>query len=293
MKKVLELLIALILLLTGCISDEEYINTTKTITLADGQTVEQYVNNLIKVGEMCQTNETLKIFEEEMAVALEALTKEEGEYFLRKSRLLVPEDIAPITWEIEGETKAGKVVIASNENIRVKIETEKDKDYIRIDGEKVFTYDKETNRLIPQEELNIAMAMYDLAERCDYHNPKRFNEREVLKNKEGNYKLEYYPSGRVKYLSDDVIVYLELEDRSYIKDIAKSLKKLDEEIYKYDDESINALVDYSYELEYQIIAEKLNKKITKEEKEEIKKLEKEATRIFDGLQLKVEAISGY
>ena len=51
MKKILGLLMAFLLMLTGCVSDEDYISTTKSITSSDGQTIEQYVNNIIKAGE--------------------------------------------------------------------------------------------------------------------------------------------------------------------------------------------------------------------------------------------------
>ena len=293
MKKILGLLMAFLLMLTGCISDEDYISTTKSITSSDGQTIEQYVNNIIKAGEISISNEVLKVYDEEMIAALVFVGEQEGLSFLEKTKMKIPEDIGTVTWEIEGETKAGKVVVASNENIKVKIETEKDGDYIRVDGEKIFVTDKATNKVISQEELNVASAIYDLAEKCGYRTPKRFNEKEVLENKDGFYTLEYYPSGRVKYLSDDAVVELELEDRSYLKDTAKELKELDGEIEKYNDESINKLGDFAYYLEYQIIAEKLNKKITKEEKEEIKKLEKEAMEVFERLQFKVDQISGY
>lgn len=293
MKKILGLLMAFLLMLTGCVSDEDYISTTKSITSSDGQTIEQYVNNIIKAGEISISNEVLKVYDEEMIAALVFVGEQEGLSFLEKTKMKIPEDIGTVTWEIEGETKAGKVVVASNENIKVKIETEKDGDYIRVDGEKIFVTDKATNKVISQEELNVASAIYDLAEKCGYRTPKRFNEKEVLENKEGIYTLEYYPSGRVKYLSDDAVVELELEDRSYLKDTAKELKELDGEIEKYNDESINKLGDFAYYLEYQIIAEKLNKKITKEEKEEIKKLEKEAMKVFERLQFKVEQINGY
>lgn len=293
MKKILGLLMAFLLMLTGCVSDEDYISTTKSITSSDGQTIEQYVNNIIKAGEISISNEVLKVYDEEMIAALVFVGEQEGLSFLEKTKMKIPEDIGTVTWEIEGETKAGKVVVASNENIKVKIETEKDGDYIRVDGEKIFVTDKTTNKVISQEELNVASAIYDLAEKCGYRTPKRFNEKEVLENKDGFYTLEYYPSGRVKYLSDDAVVELELEDRSYLKDTAKELKELDGEIEKYNDESINKLGDFAYYLEYQIIAEKLNKKITKEEKEEIKKLEKEAIEVFDRLQFKVEQINGY
>lgn len=293
MKKILGLLMAFLLMLTGCVSDEDYISTTKSITSSDGQTIEQYVNNIIKAGEISISNEVLKVYDEEMIAALVFVGEQEGLSFLEKTKMKIPEDIGTVTWEIEGETKAGKVVVASNENIKVKIETEKDGDYIRVDGEKIFVTDKATNKVISQEELNVASAIYDLAEKCGYRTPKRFNEKEVLENKDGFYTLEYYPSGRVKYLSDDAVVELELEDRSYLKDTAKELKELDGEIEKYNDESINKLGDFAYYLEYQIIAEKLNKKITKEEKEEIKKLEKEAMEVFERLQFKVDQISGY
>lgn len=293
MKKILGLLMAFLLMLTGCVSDEDYISTTKSITSSDGQTIEQYVNNIIKAGEISISNEVLKVYDEEMIAALVFVGEQEGLSFLEKTKMKIPEDIGTVTWEIEGETKAGKVVVASNENIKVKIETEKDGDYIRVDGEKIFVTDKTTNKVISQEELNVASAIYDLAEKCGYRTPKRFNEKKVLENKDGFYTLEYYPSGRVKYLSDDAVVELELEDRSYLKDTAKELKELDGEIEKYNDESINKLGDFAYYLEYQIIAEKLNKKITKEEKEEIKKLEKEAMKVFERLQFKVEQINGY
>ena len=293
MKKILGLLMAFLLMLTGCVSDEDYISTTKSITSSDGQTIEQYVNNIIKAGEISISNEVLKVYDEEMIAALVFVGEQEGLSFLEKTKMKIPEDIGTVTWEIEGETKAGKVVVASNENIKVKIETEKDGDYIRVDGEKIFVTDKTTNKVISQEELNVASAIYDLAEKCEYRTPKRFNEKKVLENKDGFYTLEYYPSGRVKYLSDDAVVELELEDRSYLKDTAKELKELDGEIEKYNDESINKLGDFAYYLEYQIIAEKLNKKITKEEKEEIKKLEKEAMEVFERLQFKVEQINGY
>ena len=293
MKKILGLLMAFLLMLTGCVSDEDYISTTKSITSSDGQTIEQYVNNIIKAGEISISNEVLKVYDEEMIAALVFVGEQEGLSFLEKTKMKIPEDIGTVTWEIEGETKAGKVVVASNENIKVKIETEKDGDYIRVDGEKIFVTDKTTNKVISQEELNVASAIYDLAEKCEYRTPKRFNEKKVLENKDGFYTLEYYPSGRVKYLSDDAVVEVELEDRSYLKDTAEELKELDGEIEKYNDESINKLGDFAYYLEYQIIAEKLNKKITKEEKEEIKKLEKEAIEVFDRLQFKVEQINGY
>lgn len=297
MKRIIGFLLTLILVLTGCTSDEDYINTTKSITFANGQTVEQYIDNNIKAGEMYQLNDSSLFMNEGILFLMNFGSKDEIIYLLEQSGVTIPENITSIKWEIEGETKEGKVIIASNENIRIKIETVKNGDYIEVSADKILTYDKTNNRLIPQEELNGALELYNLALKHGYTNSnkqieyKRFDEKAILENKDGYYTVEYYPSGRVKYLSDSEIIELELEDKSYIKEIAESLVYLDGEIEKYTDESINKFVDFSYDLEYQIIAEKLNKKITEEDKKQIQKLEEKATKVFDKLQEQVNKIS--
>ena len=297
MKRIIGFLLTLILVLTGCTSDEDYINTTKSITFANGQTVEQYIDNNIKAGEMYQLNDSSLFMNEGILFLMNFGSKDEIIYLLEQSGVTIPENITSIKWEIEGETKEGKVIIASNDNIRIKIETVKNGDYIEVSADKILTYDKTNNRLIPQEELNGALELYNLALKHGYTNSnkqieyKRFDEKAILENKDGYYTVEYYPSGRIKYLSDSEIIELELEDKSYIKEIAESLVYLDGEIEKYTDESINKFVDFSYDLEYQIIAEKLNKKITEEDKKQIQKLEEKATKVFDKLQEQVNKIS--
>ncbi|MGK4198712.1 hypothetical protein [Fusobacterium sp. HC1336] len=297
MKRIIGFLLTLILVLTGCTSDEDYINTTKSITFANGQTVEQYIDNNIKAGEMYQLNDSSLFMNEGILFLMNFGSKDEIIYLLEQSGVTIPENITSIKWEIEGETKEGKVIIASNDNIRIKIETVKNGDYIEVSADKILTYDKTNNRLISQEELNGALELYNLALKHGYTNSnkqieyKRFDEKAILENKDGYYTVEYYPSGRVKYLSDSEIIELELEDKSYIKEIAESLVYLDGEIEKYTDESINKFVDFSYDLEYQIIAEKLNKKITEEDKKQIQKLEEKATKVFDKLQDQVNKIS--
>lgn len=297
MKRIIGFLLTLILVLTGCTSDEDYINTTKSITFANGQTVEQYIDNNIKAGEMYQLNDSNLFMNEGILFLMNFGSKDEIIYLLEQSGVTIPENITSIKWEIEGETKEGKVIIASNDNIRIKIETVKNGDYIEVSADKILTYDKTNNRLISQEELNGALELYNLALKHGYTNSnkqieyKRFDEKAILENKDGYYTVEYYPSGRVKYLSDSEIIELELEDKSYIKEIAESLVYLDGEIEKYTDESINKFVDFSYDLEYQIIAEKLNKKITEEDKKQIQKLEEKATKVFDKLQEQVNKIS--
>ena len=297
MKRIIGFLLTLILVLTGCTSDEDYINTTKSITFANGQTVEQYIDNNIKAGEMYQLNDSSLFMNEGILFLMNFGSKDEIIYLLEQSGVTIPENITSIKWEIEGETREGKVIIASNDNIRIKIETVKNGDYIEVSADKILTYDKTNNRLIPQEELNGALELYNLALKHGYTNSnkqieyKRFDEKAILENKDGYYTVGYYPSGRVKYLSDSEIIELKLEDKSYIKEIAESLVYLDGEIEKYTDESINKFVDFSYDLEYQIIAEKLNKKITEEDKKQIQKLEEKATKVFDKLQEQVNKIS--
>lgn len=297
MKRIISFLLFLTLVLVGCTSDEDYINTTKSITFANGQTVEQYIDNNIKAGEMYQLNDSSLFMNQGMLFLMNFGSKDEIIYLLEQGGVTIPENITSTRWEIEGETKDGKVIIASNDNIRVKIETVKNGDYIEVSTDKILTYDKASNKMITQEELNEALELYNLALKHGYTNSnkqieyKRFDEQAVLENKDGVYTLEYYPSGRVKYLSDDIMIYLELEDRSYIKEIAESLVYLDGEIEKYTDESINKFVDFSYELEYKIIAEKLNKKTTEEDKRQIQKLEEKATKVFDKLQNQVDKIS--
>ena len=297
MKRIIGFLLTLTLVLTGCSTDEDYITTVKSITFSDGQTVEEYVGNNIKAGEMYKLNDSSLFMNEGILFLMNFGGKDEVLYLLEQGGVTLPEDISSTKWEIEGETKDGKVVIASNDNIRVKIETVKNGDYIEVSTDKILTYDKASNKMITQEELNGALELYNLAIKYGYTNSneqieyKRFDEQAVLENKDGVYILEYYPSGRVKYLSDDIMIYLELEDRSYIKEIAESLVYLDGEIEKYTDESINKFVDFSIELEYKIIAEKLNKKITEEDKKQIQKLEEKANKVFDKLQNQVDKIN--
>lgn len=292
MKKVIAIFISLLLFLTGCSSDEDYINSVKEMAFSDGSSVEEYVKDNIKAGEMYKLNDSI-LMSKEILFLLKFASKDEVLFLLNQGSVVVPQDIKEASWKVEGETKQGKVIVVSNDEIKVKIETEKDGDYIKVNTNQIFTYNEKANKLIPQEDLNIALELYNLAKKYGYENNssepvKRFNEKEILENKEGMYTLEYYPSGRVKYLSDDIMLELNLEDRSYLNEIDEALTELDGEIEKYSDDSINKLVDYSIELENEIIAEKLNKNITVKDRKEIKKLEEKAEKVFDKLQKQVD-----
>lgn len=296
MKKLYFVLIGILLMLTGCSSDEEYINTVKKITFPDGVTVEQMVDNNVKAGETYLVNDKNLLFNEAVVFMLSFGSKDEINFTLRQSGFTLPEKISEIKWVVEGKTKTGKVIVASNDKIKVKIETEENGDYIETKTSDIITYELPSNKVIPQEELDIMGEFYNLAIKNGYTNQKveevkeseeseykPFDEKAFLKNESGENVVKYYPSGRVKFISDGYME-VELEDRSNLKDIAEGLVWLQDNIGK---QYVNALVDYSIELEYQIIAEKLNKKITNSDKEKIKKLETQAVKVFDKLQEEV------
>ena len=282
MKKLYFVLIGILLMLTGCSSDEEYINTVKKITFPDGVTVEKMVDNNVKAGETYLVNDKNLLFNEAVVFMLSFGSKDEINFTLRQSGFTLPEKISEIKWVVEGKTKTGKVIVASNDKIKVKIKTEENGDYIETKTNDIITYELPSNKVIPQEELDIMGEFYNLAIKNGYTNQKveevkeseeseykPFDERAFLKNESGENVVKYYPSGRVQFISDGYME-VELEDRSNLKDIAEGLVWLQDNIGK---QYVNALVDYSIELEYQIIAEKLNKKITNNDREKIKKLE--------------------
>ena len=296
MKKLYFVLIGILLMLTGCSSDEEYINTVKKITFPDGVTVEKMVDNNVKAGETYLVNDKNLLFNEAVVFMLSFGSKDEINFTLRQSGFTLPEKISEIKWGVEGKTKTGKVIVASNDKIKVKIKTEENGDYIETKTSDIITYELPSNKVIPQEELDIMGEFYNLAIKNGYTNQKveevkeseeseykPFDEKAFLKNESGENVVKYYPSGRVKFISDGYME-VELEDRSNLKDIAEGLVWLQDNIGK---QYVNALVDYSIELEYQIIAEKLNKKITNSDREKIKKLETQAVKVFDKLQEEV------
>lgn len=296
MKKLYFVLIGILLMLTGCSSDEEYINTVKKITFPDGVTVEKMVDNNVKAGETYLVNDKNLLFNEAVVFMLSFGSKDEINFTLRQSGFTLPEKISEIKWGVEGKTKTGKVIVASNDKIKVKIKTEENGDYIETKTSDIITYELPSNKVIPQEELDIMGEFYNLAIKNGYTNQKAeevkeseeseykpFDEKAFLKNESGENVVKYYPSGRVQFISDGYME-VELEDRSNLKDITEGLVWLQDNIGK---QYVNALVDYSIELEYQIIAEKLNKKITNIDKEKIKKLETQAVKVFDKLQEEV------
>ena len=252
MKKLYFVLIGILLMLTGCSSDEEYINTVKKITFPDGVTVEKMVDNNVKAGETYLVNDKNLLFNEAVVFMLSFGSKDEINFTLRQSGFTLPEKISEIKWGVEGKTKTGKVIVASNDKIKVKIKTEENGDYIETKTNDIITYELPSNKVIPQEELDIMGEFYNLAIKNGYTNQKveevkeseeseykPFDERAFLKNESGENVVKYYPSGRVQFISDGYME-VELEDRSNLKDIAEGLVWLQDNIGK---QYVNALVD--------------------------------------------------
>ena len=172
MKKIFFILIGMILLLLGCSNDEEYLNKTKKITFPDGVSVEKLVENNIKAGEIYRVANRNFLFNEAVLLMLNFGTKDEINFTLQQSEFLIPENFSEIKWIVEGSNEKGKIIVASNDKIKVRIETEKNGAYIKANKGDIMTYDIAINKIIPQEKLEIITEIYNLAIRNEYKNPK-------------------------------------------------------------------------------------------------------------------------
>lgn len=97
---------------------------------------------------------------------------------------------------------------------------------------------------------------------------KLFNEKSYLSflKEESDEKVQYYPSGRVKILPSYDGDYL-FEDRDLTSDILQLNREFKSELEK--EENLENMKKFIDDIEFFIIAEKLNKNITKEGRKEI------------------------
>lgn len=158
MKKILVVLSILAGVLTGCVggSDSEYISTVKEISFNNGKTVENVVKEKLigaRFQELYGENELLS----NMGVIILLSTVDYGvTNDLRKlKKLLEQQNIVPITiedkdikWEVEGETKRGKTIKAFTEKEIVKISTEQDGDYIKLNYDDINVFTKKDGKLL-------------------------------------------------------------------------------------------------------------------------------------------------
>lgn len=170
MKKIYFIFIGILLLFTGCSNDESYLNTLKGFMFHDGKTLEQLVNNNIVSAEVYLKNDKNFLFNETVLFMLNFGSKEDINNTLKQSNFILPKNSSQIKWIIKEKLKTGKIVEVSNDKIKVVIETNEDKRYIRVSKNKIVTYEIETNKIIPQQELEIMMELYNLAIKNGYQN---------------------------------------------------------------------------------------------------------------------------
>lgn len=275
---------------------DNYITNVKAITFENGQTMEQYVNDNIIAGEMYQANKSNFLFNKGVLFLLKYAGKDEALYLFKQSGLIVPDNISNISWKLDGKTQTGNVIIASNEKIKIKFEITENGDYLEINPNKINIYSISSQSLLPKEKLKEALVLYNTAIKYGYENSsvdsiktqQRFDEKKILDNFNDNYEVSYFfRGGRVKKLTDNSTITLELENRSYLPDITKELAFLDSELTNYTPSKRNKVINLANKIEYLIIAEKLRENIETGDREKIKKLEIKANNIFNKMELTI------
>lgn len=298
MKKWKIVFILCFLFFLGCTSNKDYINSVKKINLSDGRSVEEVINEKIQAAEMYQLNSSNIVLDDKMLHLLNFGDKENVFHMLQQNGVTFPNDDTIVNWEIKENIENGKILVISNKNVETELKTIIENNFIKIQSDKISVYDKKTNKLITPEELETALILYNIAIESEYAGIypddnivyKRFNEKTILENENTIYKIKYYPSGRIKYISDDTMLELYFDDKSYLDNIENMILIIEKDMNKYKDENINQLVDLSRDVEFELIAEKLNKKITNKDKEKIKALEIKGNQVLDNLQRKLDEV---
>lgn len=154
MKKIVFLLGLLLVLLTGCVGDEDYINTVKSISFNNGMSVEDIVNKNVEAIEFSQINN----LEENRTNPLFLINFYSTDFLSNLKMPSTPE----LKWEIEGKTKTGKIVVAYNDEVKVKIQTIEDGDYVQVSTDEINVYSQKNNKAVSIESLNFAIEAYDL-----------------------------------------------------------------------------------------------------------------------------------
>lgn len=279
MKKIIVFLIGMMLLITECYAIN-YREKARKLKFSNGEILEEYVVNQIKMGEIYSLNENNPYFDKALLYKLKYETDRDICWLLRKSKTILPENIGNINWNIEDK----KFLVASSENIIVKIATIKNEGYV--ESEEIAVIDKKTDTVISEEKLELVSELYKMAKDNNYPESEKFDEEDMLKK--SLTQVVYYQNGRVQFISDSFFNQKYMNDRSYIKDIDEALKdmnkKLDEDLGEL---TLKSMIDDAGKIEYLILAEKLNKNITDNEKKQIEKLEKKATKLFNKLTKKL------
>lgn len=89
----------------------------------------------------------------------------------------------------------------------------------------------------------------------------------------------------VTFPNGDAVINWEIKEN-----IENTINIIEKDMDKYKDEKINQLVDLSRDLEFELIAEKLNKNITNEDIKKIESLEIKGNQVLDNLQKKLDEV---
>lgn len=160
MKKLRILFMVLLSLMFVSCGEEEYINTVKGIHLNDGQSIEEIAEKAVNLGEFYEKNkDKIKLDDETIEMYMMTAPQEMWNYF-QKQGVIVPEGKYQLDWIIEGKTKNGKVVVASNDIVEIRIPTEKDGDYVQVKATDINIKIKESNVTLTPEQIEKYTALY-------------------------------------------------------------------------------------------------------------------------------------
>ena len=277
MKRFVKVFVVFLFLFVNCmgISNEDYIATVKSITFDDGETVDEYVNKLLKSSEFYILNKDKIWFDESVLqeLALSCAISPKEVYDRLKGIGLETPIVWDMNWEVEGKTRDGKILTVTSDNAMVKIRTGINGDYIEILEDGIQTYDLDTKARITEAQLNQSQLLLNLFEEYQQEDEG------AISSPDGSIK-EFYPSGRIKLYDNGSGVECQFEDKPInFDELEKSVVETEKEVNEYvktKDEAmasnVSMLVNEGVNLT--IEAYLLNKNLTKEEKEKLLQLEK-------------------
>lgn len=290
MKKLLLIMLVVIFSLVGCTNDNEYLDTVKKITFDNGQTMEEIMTEMLTCGEIVIENPFIEKISESKIKSISMYSSKKFAKSFDNNPLLIP-NINNIKWKIQGNTSNGKIILASTNDITAKIPTVKDGDYVEVNFNDIKLYDNKTNKLISEQNLIKALYLFITAQNNGYlvktkeiqeKGKETFNPKttfEFLKSTDGCV-LEFYPSGRVKTISDGLFD-LHFQDRANLQNIEESISWLE----KNQQNDINIRSDVYHEAVYELIAEKSFKNNDENIQNKINALEKRLSKIGTKLHI--------
>lgn len=276
MKKFLMVLFVILGVLTGCSggNDSDYINTVKSMNTNNNEKIEDLVNKLLRRSEFYSLNKNFLSFDEHqtpmIVLSYQIAPNEMFSQLKNVNPILLK--LKNLNWEIEGKTKKGKVIAVSTDLVLVKIPTEQDGDYIKLNTEEIEIYNKKDNIKISFDITDVAMIYLDVLDRYGY---KPIVKEEIIEDKLQYDEVEFYPNGRIKYISDGPEEW-DFEDKPIdFKSLEKGINDITKEIKEYEATEEDKGEHFSWQLSYlrlELEGLSLSKNLTLEEKEKLNNL---------------------